>query len=80
MDENRIRWKCKDYWKLPDRTYITKRKKDHGLKDACDIKKILPARLGAFILSNSKRIMNDFIRERNGFYNNSICYGDTDPL
>ena len=40
----------------------------------------MPAVLGAFILSNSKRIMNNFIREINGFYNNSIYYGDTDSL
>ena len=45
------------------------------------ILKILCLRfLGAFILSNSKRIMNNFIREINGFYNNSIYYGDTDSL
>ena len=36
--------------------------------------------MGAFILSNSKRIMNNFIREINGFYNNSIYYTDTDSL
>ena len=24
--------------------------------------------------------MNNFIREKNGFYNNSIYYGDTDSL
>ena len=40
----------------------------------------LPSHLGAFILGNSKRIMNNFIREINGFYNNSIYYGDTDSL
>ena len=33
----------------------------------------------AFILSNSKRIMNNFIREINGFYNN-IYYTDCDSL
>ena len=55
-------------------------KKDDGLDDDCDIKITLPAILGAFILSNSKRIMNNFIREMNGFYNNSIYYGDTDRL
>ena len=55
-------------------------KKDDGLDDDCDIKNTLPAVLGAFILSNSKRIMNNFIRELNGFYNNSIYYGDTDSL
>ena len=47
-------------------------KKDDGLDDDSDMKNTLPAVLGAFILSNSKRIMNNFIRESNGFYNNSI--------
>ena len=55
-------------------------KKDDGLDDDCDIKNTLPAVLGAFILSNGKRNMNKFIGERNGFYNNSIYYGDTDRL
>ena len=55
-------------------------KKHDGLDDDCDIKSTLPAVLGAFILSNSKRNMNNFIREINGFYNNSIYYGDTDSL
>ena len=56
-------------------------KKDDGLHDDdCDIKNTLPALLGAFILSNSKRIMNNFIREENRFYNNSIYYTDCDSL
>ena len=69
-----------DYWKLPNGNYIVKMKRDDGLDDDCDIKNTLPAALGAFILSNSKRIMNNFIKEINGFYNNSIYYGDTDSL
>ena len=70
-----------DYWKLPNGNYIVKMKKDDGLDDdECDIKNTLPAVLGGFILSNSKRIMNNFLREINGFYNNSIYYGDTDSL
>ena len=75
FDENVL-----DYWRLPNGNYIVKMKKYDGLDDDCDIKKTLPAVLGAFILSNSKRIMNNFIREINGFYNNSIHYGDTDSL
>ena len=55
-------------------------KKDEGLDDDSGIKNTLPAVLGAFILSNIERIMNIFVRERNGFYNNSIYYGDTDSL
>ena len=69
-----------DYWKLPNGNYIVKLKKNDGLEGDNDVKKTLPSHLGAFILSNSKRIMNNFIREINGFYNNSIYYGDTDSL
>ena len=69
-----------DYWKITNGNDIVKKKKDDGLDDDCDIKNTLPAVLGAFILSNSKRIMNNFIREINGFYNNSIYYTDCDSL
>ena len=40
-------------------------KKEDGLNDDCDFKNTLPAHFGAFMLSNSKRIMNNFIREIN---------------
>ena len=69
-----------DYWKLPNRNYVVKRKKDDGLDDDCDIKNTLPAVVGALILSISKRVMNNFIREVNGFFKKSIYYGDTDSL
>ena len=75
FDENVL-----DYWRLPDGKYIVKMKKDNGLDDDCDIKNTLHAILGAFPLSNIKRILNNFIRERNGFYNKSTYYGDTDSL
>ena len=70
-----------DYWKLPNGNYIVKLKKDAGLESDNDVKtQYFPSHWGAFILSNSKRIMINFIREINGFYNNSIYYGDTDSL
>ena len=69
-----------DYWNLPNGNYIVKLKKDDGLEEDNDIKNTLPCHLGAFILSNSKRNMNEFIIEINGFYNNSIYYGDTDSF
>ena len=75
LDENIL-----NYWRLPNENYIVKIKKDDGLDDDCDIKNTLPAVLGAFILSNSKRILNSFIREKNGFFNNTIYYGETDSL
>ena len=36
--------------------------------------------MGAFILSNSKRIMNNFVRIIDGFKSNSVYYQDTDSL
>ena len=69
-----------DYWRLPNGNYIVKFKKDDGLEEDNDVKNTLPSHLGDFILSNSKRNMNNFIREINGFHNNSIYYGDTDSF
>ena len=68
------------YWKSPNVNYIVKMRKDDGLDDDCKIKNTLPAHLGAFILGNSKTILNNFIRGINGFYSNCIYYGDTDCL
>ena len=42
-------------------------KKDDGLDDDCDIEDTLPAVSGAFTLSNSKRIIINFIREKRIF-------------
>ena len=75
FDENVL-----DCWKLPNGNYIVKMKRDDGLDDDCDTKNTLPAVLGNFILANSRRIMNKFIREINGFYENNIYYTDTDSL
>ena len=75
FDENVL-----DYSKLPNGNFFVKMIKDDGLDDDCDITNTLPAVLGAFILANSRRIMNNFIREKNGFYENNIYYTDTDSL
>ena len=75
FDENVL-----EYWKLPKENYIVKMKKEDGLDDDCDIKNTLPAHLGAFILANSRRIINNFIREINGFSENNVYYTDTDSL
>ena len=44
------------------------------------MKNTLTSHLGAFILSNSNRIKNIFLKKINGFYYNIIYYGDTDSL
>ena len=40
----------------------------------------MPLHLGAFVLSNSKRIMNNYIHAINGFYTNDVYYSDTDSF
>ena len=67
-----------DFCKLPNGIYIVKIKNDVGLDDHNNVKNTLPSHLEDFILNNSKRIMKNFNREINGFYNNSIYFGDTD--
>ena len=69
-----------DYWKLPNGNYIVKMKKNNGLDVDCDNKIVLPSQLGSFILSSSKRIMNSFIRERDGFHYENRYYSDTHSL
>ena len=40
----------------------------------------MPLHLGAFALSNSKRVLNNFIPAIGGFYSNDVYYTDTDSL
>ena len=72
--------RVKDYWKISGINYIIKMIDDKGLED--EIKKLntMSLHLGAFVLSNSKRIMNNFIHAINGFYTNYVYYTDCDSL
>ena len=72
--------RVKDYWKISGINYIVKMIDDPGLED--EIKKIntMPLHLGAFVLSNSKTIMNNSIHAINGFYTNNVYYTDCDSL
>ena len=72
--------RVKDYWKTSNTNYIVKTIDDAGLED--EIRKIItmPPHLGSFLLSNSKRIMNNFIHAINGFYTNDVYYTDTDAI
>ena len=69
-----------DYQKINYGKYIVKMKDDEVLED--EVKKVntLPLQLAVFILSNSKRIMNNFIHALDGFYTNDVYYTDTDSL
>ena len=72
--------RVKDYWKISGINYIVKMIDDIGLED--EVKKLntMPLHLGAFVLSNSERIMNNFIHAISGFYTNDVYYTDTDSL
>ena len=72
--------RVKDYWKISGNSYIVKMIDDVGLED--EVKKLntMPLHLGAFVLSNSKRNMNNFIHAINGFYTNDVYCTDTDSL
>ena len=53
--------RVKDYWKTSHGNYIVTMVDNKGMED--EVKKLItmPLRSGAFVLSNSKRIMIDFI-------------------
>ena len=72
--------RVKDYWKISNINYIVKMIDDAGLEDEVKKFNTMPLHLGAFVLSNSKRIMNNFIHAINGFYTNDVYYTDTDSL
>ena len=80
MDANGIRWKCAGTLEITKRHLYSEIRKGDGLDCYNDVRSTLPSLLGAFILSNSKRTKNSFIRLINGFYRNSIYYGDPDSL
>ena len=69
-----------DYRKISYGNFIVKMKDDEGLEG--EVKKVntLPLQLVVFILSNSKRIINNFIHAVDGFYTNDVYYTDTDYL
>ena len=68
--------KVKDYWKISGINYIVKMIDDPGLEDEVKNLNTMPLHLGSFILSNSKRIMNNIMHAINGFYTNDVYYTD----
>ena len=56
-----------DYWKIGYGKDMVKMIDDIGLEDAVKKLNTMPLHLRSFVLSNSKRIMNNFIQAINGF-------------
>ena len=59
--------RVQDYWKISGTKYFGKMMDDVGLED--EVKKLntMPLHLGAFVISNCKRNMNNFIHAIGGF-------------
>ena len=55
-------------------------KDDEGLQNEVKRANTLPLQLAVFILSNSKRVMINFLHAIGGFYTNDVYYTDTDSL
>ena len=72
--------RVKDYWKISGNNYFVKMVDDAGLEDEVKNLNTMPLHLGAFVLSNSKRILNNFIHAINGFYRNDVYYTVTDAI
>ena len=72
--------RVKEYWRISLGNYIVKMIDDQRLEDEVKYLNTMPLHLGAFVLSNSKRIMNNFIHSFNGFYTIDAYYGDTVSL
>ena len=69
-----------DFWKIFHGNSFVKMIEDKGLED--EVKKLntMALHLGAFVLSNSKRIMINFVHAINGIYTIDFYYTDTDSL
>ena len=72
--------RVKEWFPLKNGNLIVKLEDDEGVDDFDKAKSIntIPSHFGSYILSHSKRLMNNVFREIDGFYSNNIYYGDTD--
>ena len=78
MSENDER--VKDDSRISHGNFIVKMIDDKGLEEEVKGLNTMPLYMGAFVLSNNKRIMNSFIHAIDGFYTNDVYYGDTDSI
>ena len=69
-----------DYQKSNYGNSIVKLEDDEGLQDEVKKFNTMPPQMGSFVLSNIRRIMNNFIHAINGFCSNDLFYTDTDSL
>ena len=61
---------------------MVKLEDDEGVDDFDKVISVLamPSHFGSYILSHSKSLMNDVLKQKVGFHNKSLYYTDTDSL
>ena len=74
--------RVKEWFPLKSGKILVKIEDDESVDDydKAKSKNTMPSQFGTFILSHSKRLMNDVIKQIEGFYINSIYYTDTNSL
>ena len=74
--------RVKEWFPLRNGNLIVKLEDDEGVDDYDKAKSVntMPSHFGSYILSHSKRLMNDVIKKIDGFYNTINYYTDTDSL
>ena len=74
--------RVKEWFPLKNGNLIVKLEDEEGIDDYDKAKSIstMPSHFGCYILSHSKMMMNDVIKQIGGFYNNSFYSTDTDSL
>ncbi|ESO82848.1 hypothetical protein LOTGIDRAFT_155884 [Lottia gigantea] len=71
----------KHYEKINDTQYIVDiEEEEKEIEAPKSTTRLTPSHLGSFVLSHSKKIMNNFIHVIDGFYQPEIYYTDTDSL
>ncbi|ESO99333.1 hypothetical protein LOTGIDRAFT_158419 [Lottia gigantea] len=70
----------KSYEKVNDSQYIVEINEEEKEFIPPKSTRLTPSHLGSFVLSHSKKIMNNFIHVIDGFYKPEIYYTDTDSL
>ena len=74
--------RVKEWFPVKNGNLLVKLEDDEGVDDFDKAKSVntMPFHFGSYILSHSKRLMNNVIKQINGFYNRNIYYTDTDSL
>ena len=70
----------RDYWRISNGKSFVKMTDDARLEDEVENSNTMPLYPCSFVLSNSKRIVKEFIHDFNEIYTNDLYYTDTDSL